>query len=86
MNCMRHIQGSDIFGTLFMHIQTFSSIFSIIKAYSCRLRHKYDIFRFIQAYLEPWVSLAYSQPSLIPSFAIFRTEGIFRTLFVCFSY
>ena len=37
-------------------------------------------FRNIQAYSEPCVTLAYSQPSYIPSPGIFRTGSMFKTM------
>ena len=40
MYCIRHIQNFEIFRTLFCRYnQAYSSIFSIIKAYSCILKH-----------------------------------------------
>ena len=38
-----------------------------------------DIFSHIVVYLEPYVSLAYSEPSHIQNPGIFRTQDIFRT-------
>ena len=38
------------------------------------------IFRLIQAYSEPCVTLTYSQPCHIPSPGIFRIRGIFKSL------
>ena len=61
-------------------MQAYSSIFSIIKAYSCILRHYWIVFRLIKAYLAPCVTLTYSQTYHIPSPNIFRTRGIFKTL------
>ena len=39
-----------------------------------------DIFSHIVAYLEPRLTLAYSEPCHIQNFGIFRTQDIFRTL------
>ena len=78
---------SDTFRTLgywelclFRYMQTYSSIFSIIKTYSCILKRYWGIFRLIQAYSAPCVSLTYSQACHILSPGIFRTGGIFKNL------
>ena len=42
--------------------------------------HIYVYWGIIKAYSEPRVTLAYSQPCHIQSLGIFRTEGIFKTL------
>ena len=81
MYCIRHIQNSGIFRTLFIqvhvvkfkHIQHYKGIFTYTEAL---LRH-------IQAYsciFGICVSLAYSQPCHIPNPGLFRTRGIFKTL------
>ena len=56
--------------TLLLLIQTYSGIFT---SYS-------DISSHIVAYLEPCVTLAYSEPCHIQNPVIFRTWDIFRTL------
>ena len=55
---------------LLLKIQTYSGIFT---SYS-------DIFIYIVAYLEPHVTLSYSEPCYIQRTSIFRTQYIFRTL------
>ena len=55
---------------LLSEIQTYPVIFT---SYS-------DIFRHIVAYLEPCVTLTYSEPCHIQNPGIFRTQDIFRTL------
>ena len=55
---------------LLLQIQRYSGI---ITPYS-------DIFSHLVAYLEPCVSLAYSEPCYIQNSDIFRTQDIFRTL------
>ena len=64
----------------FRYMQAYSVVFSVIKAYSSILRHYYGIFRLIQAYSAPCVSLTYLQPCHILSPCIFRTRGLFKTL------
>ena len=39
-----------------------------------------DIFSYIVAYLEPYATLAYSDPCHIQNLDIFRTQDLFRTL------
>ena len=63
-----------------MYTQVHSSILRIIKAYSRMLRHFQRIYRFIQAYLEPWVTHAYLQTCHNLSPGIFRSGGKFKTL------
>ena len=63
---------------LFRYIQAYSSIFSIIKAYSCILTHSEDLFRFIQASSSPSVNLTYSQPCHIPSLAYLELEAYWK--------
>ena len=46
----------------FRYMPAYSIIFNVIKAYSRILRHCEGIFRFIQAYSVPSVTLASSQP------------------------
>ena len=49
----------------FMHTpayQKYSSIFSHIQTYSDMIKHIEEIFTHIQAYLEPCVTLKYSEP------------------------
>ena len=55
---------------LLSYIQTYSDIFT-----SCS-----DIFSYILAYLESYVTLAYSKPSHIENPSILRTQDILRTL------
>ena len=86
MYCIRQIQGSGIFRTLYSGI--FKHI-HINKEHSSILRHYQGIFRLSQAYSAFCVTLAYSQSSHILSPDIFKTRGskrsetltsIFRTL------
>ena len=78
---------SDIFRTLaysglylFRYTQTYSKIFSTIRTYWRILRQCQGIFKVIQAHSAPFVTLAYSQPCQIPSPGMFKTIGIFKTL------
>ena len=64
----------------FMHMPVCSMVFSIIKAYSCILRHYYGIFRLFQTYSAPCVTLAYSQPCHVLNPGIVRTGYLFKTL------
>ena len=57
----------------------YSVIFSVM-AYSHILRHYQGIFRRIQTYTAPCITLEYSQPYHILSPGIFRTGGSFKTL------
>ena len=63
---------------LFRYIQAYSSIFSIIKAYSCILTHSEGLFRLIQASSSPSVNLTYSQPCHIPSLAYLELESYWK--------
>ena len=65
---------------LFRYVQVSLRIFSIIKAYSLKLRYFLGIFRLIQAYSAPLVTFVYSQSCHTPSPGMFRTGGIFKTL------
>ena len=53
MYCSRHIQNNS---TLYF-FQVYATIFSVIKAYSPILRNSYGIFRLIQSYSAPCVTL-----------------------------
>ena len=71
----------------FWHIphSVFSDICWYIQSYSALLRHTHKywgIFRLIQAYTAPCVTLVYSQPCHILSPGIFRTGCLFKTLWV----
>ena len=71
-----HIKSFDYLA-VFRHIQ---NILRIIKAYSCVLSNCYGIFRLIQTYSEPLVTLTYSQPCHNSSPGMFRSGGLFKTL------
>ena len=58
----------------------YSIIFTIIKAYSGILIHYSVILRLIQTYSAPCVTLTDSQPCHILSPGIYRTRGLFKTL------
>ena len=73
MYCIRHIENSGKFRTLF--IQVNACIFK-------HIQHFKGIFRLIQAYSGPCVTLTYSQPCYILSPGIFRTRGIFKILWI----
>ena len=64
----------------FRYMLAYSIILSIIKAYPFILRHCSGIFKLIQAYSAPFVTLAYSQPCHILSLGLFRTGGLFKAL------
>ena len=76
MYCSRHIQNNS---TL-CFFQVYATIFSVIKAYSPILRNSYGIFRLIQSYSAPCVTLTYSQPPHILSSGRFKTVWIFQIL------
>ena len=57
-----------------------SSLLSKIQTYSGIFTSYWDIFSHIVTYLEPWKTLAYSEPCHIQNPGIFRTQNIFRTL------
>ena len=73
--CIWHGQNSGIFSTLF-----FSDICRHIQSYSGLLRHVHTYWYIIKAYSAPCITLAYSKPCHILSPDIFRTEGLFKTL------
>ena len=54
--------------------------FRQIQAHSGIIRHIQELFRHIQAYSQPCVTLAYFGPWYIQNSKIFRTRSIFRTL------
>ena len=64
----------------FSYMPVYWITFSIIKAYSHIFRYYYGIFRLVQAYSTPCVTLAYLQPCRILSPDIFRTRSLFETL------
>ena len=64
----------------FRNMPAYLIIFSITKAYSCIFGHYYGIFRLIQAYLAPCVTLVYSQPYHIVSPGVIKTGGLFKNL------
>ena len=51
-----------------------------IQAYSGVIRHIQGLFRHIQAYSEPCITLAYLETWYIQNLDIFRTRSIFRNL------
>ena len=58
----------------------YSRIFRHIQIYSGIIRHIQELFRHIQAYPEPSVILAYSEPPYIQKLSIIRTRSILRFL------
>ena len=64
----------------FRNMPAYLIIFSITKAYSRIFGHYYGIFRLIQAYLAPCVTLVYSQPYHIVSPGVIKTGGLFKNL------
>ena len=64
----------------FRYMPVYSIISSLIKAYLRILGLYWGIFWLIQTYSAPCVTLAYSQPCHILSPDIFRTGGLFKTL------
>ena len=64
----------------FRYMPAYQIIFSVIKVYSHILRHFKGIFRLIQAYSAPCVTITYSQPCHILHPTIFRTRGLFKAL------
>ena len=63
----------------FRYMPVYSIILSVIEAYSRKLRHYLGIFRLIQAYSAPCVTLAYSRPSHTLNSNIFRTVDLLKT-------
>ena len=53
--------------------------FKQIQAHSGIIRHIQELFRHIQAHLEPCVTLTYLKPWYVQKPDIFRTRSIFRT-------
>ena len=98
--CIRDIQNSDIFSTLFFEvyaaifngIQRYWNIFNGIQRYWSifnGIQHYWNIFTHIQTLLRHnlayssiflCVTLAYLQPCQILSHSIFRTRGLFKSL------
>ena len=78
MYYIRHIQNSDIISTLLF--QVYAGIFNHIEHYYSIFTHSETLFRFIQAYSTPCVTLAYWQPCHILSLGIFRIGSLFQTL------
>ena len=66
----------------FSHIQNsiYSGICRHIQAYSALLSHIHAYWGIIKAYSAPCKTLTYSQPCHITNPDIFRTAGIFKTL------
>ena len=69
---MRHIHAYWV-ETLLRHIQVYSGIFQNMYIYS-------GLFRICGGYTAPCVTSAYSQPCHIQNPRIFRTGGLFKTL------
>ena len=71
---------SKVIQYIYIQNYAYSDICRHTQAYSALLRHIHTYWDHIKAYSAPSVTLAYSQPCHIPSPGIFRTGGIFNTL------
>ena len=81
MYCIRHIQNSGIFGTLFFrYMPSYSIIFSVIKAFENCILNIIKAYSGLFRHIQHLVTLAYSWPCHILSPSIFRTRGLFKTL------
>ena len=58
--CKTKINLADL--NIFTHISTFLGIFRCIQAYLGVIRHIQELYRYIEAYLEPGVTLAFPEP------------------------
>ena len=71
---------STVFSGICQHVQLYSALFRNIDTYGDIIKAYLSIFKFIQAYSAPCVTLTYSQTCHILRHGIFRTEGLLKTL------